>query len=265
MLGFLSDINILSSVKWRFLFQAIIIFFLIFNTQSNIQSIRIDFIDVYLQNFLISCLFTTFCMMILVNGTNFIDGLNGLVISYFIIILFILFRLNFSDLFFNNLFIFISFIILLCSLLIFNFFNKLYLGDSGSYLVGILIGYFLISLNLNYVQISPYFIALILWYPAFEILFSIIRKFFLNKSPFKPDNNHFHHLLFFYINKKFDFKKNILNNFSSLIITAYNFIIFNIALLDIYFTYLHVILIIFNVIIYLVLYKKLLSFKESKF
>jgi UDP-N-acetylmuramyl pentapeptide phosphotransferase/UDP-N-acetylglucosamine-1-phosphate transferase len=264
LLGFLSDINILSSVKLRFLFQAIIIFFLIFNTQGNIQSIRIDFIDVYLQNFIISCLFTTFCMMILVNGTNFIDGLNGLGILYFLIIIFILFRLNSIDLFFNDLFIFISFIILLCSLLIFNFFNKLYLGDSGSYLVGILIGYFLISVNLNYVQISPYFIALILWYPAFEILFSIIRKFFLKKSPFKPDNSHFHHLLFFFINKKFDFEKNISNNFSSLIITAYNFIIFNIALLNIYFTYLHVILIIFNVIIYLVFYKKLLSFKKSK-
>jgi len=172
--------------------------------------------------------------------------------------------LNMIELFFNNSLNLHILIILLLSLLILNFFNKLYLGDSGSYLIGFLIGYFLISVNLSFPIISPYFIALILWYPAFEILFSIIRKLNLKKSPFKPDNNHFHHLLFFFIKKKFDFKKNVSNNFSSLIVIIYNFAIFNIALLDVYFTYLHVILIIFNVIIYLVLYKKLLSFKESK-
>ncbi len=264
LLGFFSDINILSSVKWRFFIQSIIIFLLIYFTQSNIQSLRVNLIDFYLQNFIISCLFTSFCLMILVNGTNFIDGLNGLVISYFLLILFVLFKLNLTDLFFNNIFNFTSFITLLCSLLFFNFFNKLYLGDSGSYLIGILTGYFLISVNLNFTQISPYFIALLLWYPAFEILFSIIRKLILKKSPFKPDNNHFHHLLFFFIKNKFNFGKNTSNNVSSLIIITYNFIIFNIALLNIYYTYFHVILILLNVFIYFIFYKKFLSFKEIK-
>lgn len=263
-LGFLSDINFLSSVKWRFLVQSITIFIYIFYTENNIQSVRIDFIDTYLQNFILSCLFTSLCLIILINGVNFIDGLNGLVISYFLIVLFILFKLNMIELFFNDSLNLHILIILLLSLLILNFFNKLYLGDSGSYLIGFLVGYFLISVNLNFPIISPYFIALILWYPAFEILFSIIRKLNLKKSPFKPDNNHFHHLLFFFIKKKFNFEKNISNNFSSLIIIIYNFVIFNIALLNVYYTYLHLTLLTLNVTLYLVFYKKLLSFKESR-
>lgn len=264
LLGFLSDINILPSVRWRFFFQLIIIFFLIYFTESNIQSVRIYFLDLYLENFIVSCLFTTFCMMILVNGTNFIDGLNGLVISYFLIILYVIFRLNLSDLFFFDSFKLSLFIILLFTLLTLNFLNKLYLGDSGSYLIGILIGYFLISIYTNFPQISPYFIALLLWYPAFEILFSIIRKLALKKSPFLPDNNHFHHLLFFFIEKKFGLKKLTSNNFSSSIIILYNFIIFNISAINIHYTYFHIILITVNVMIYSIIYIKLSDFKKLK-
>ena len=32
--------------------------------------------------------------MILINGSNFIDGLNGLLLGYFLLILFILYKLN---------------------------------------------------------------------------------------------------------------------------------------------------------------------------
>ena len=264
LLGFLSDTNFLSSVKWRFFFQSIIIFFLIYNTQSNIQSIRINFIDFYLQNFLISCLFTSFCMMILVNGFNFIDGLNGLVISYFLIILFFLFRLNSTELFFYGNINLIFFIILLITLLILNFLNNLYLGDSGSYLIGILTGYFMILTYIKSPHISPYFIALLLWYPVFEILFSIIRKLKLKKSPFKPDNNHLHHLLFYYLEKRFYLKKNKANNISSLIIIFYNFVIFNFAFLNISYTYYHIVLMVMNILIYLLIYKKFWDFKSIK-
>ena len=138
LIGFFSDVNFLSSVKLRFFFQSIIIFIFIFYTQSNIQSVRINFIDIYLQNFWISCLFTSFCLMILINGTNFIDGLNGLVISYFLVILFILFRIDLINLFFFNNLNLILFIVIFISLLFLNFYNKLYMGDSGSYLIGFL-------------------------------------------------------------------------------------------------------------------------------
>lgn len=263
LIGFFSDINYLSSVKWRFFFQSIIVFYFVFFSEVNIDTIRIDFIDRYLSNFWISCLFTTFCLIIMLNGTNFIDGLNGLIILYFLNIIFILYRLNLINLFFTDVY-FLLIIITLISLLVLNLYNKLFMGDSGSYLLGFVVGYFLIVTYLKNPFISPYFIVLLLWYPAFETLFSIIRKSKKKKSPIKPDTNHFHHLLFFFIQKKFGLKKLISNNLSSSIIILYNFIIFNISVINIYYTYLHIILIIINVIIYLIVYMKLSNFKKNQ-
>ena len=70
----------------------------------------------------------------------------------------------------------LSYIILLIYLLLFNLLNKLYLGDSGSYLLGVSIGSILIFIYKEISFISPFFIVLLLWYPCFENLFSIIRK-----------------------------------------------------------------------------------------
>ena len=111
------------------------------------------------------------------NGTNFIDGLNGLVIGYYLIVLLILFKLGLlNDLFINNseLQFFVYFLFILFLL---NIKNKLYLGDSGSYLLSFFIGYILILIYNGNLIFSPFFIVLLLWYPCFENLFSIIRKF----------------------------------------------------------------------------------------
>ena len=111
--------------------------------------------------------------MILLNGANFIDGLNGLLLGYVIIVILLLFKLDLLQGFnFNNdelFFLFISLMILL----IFNYLNLFYLGDSGSYLSGIILGYILISVY-NYNDfISPFFVILLLWYPCFENLFQL--------------------------------------------------------------------------------------------
>ena len=76
LLGLLSDINFFSSAKYRFLTQFIIILFFIFFSEIKLTSVRIDVIDIMLENNLFSIFFTLFCLMILINGTNFIDGLN---------------------------------------------------------------------------------------------------------------------------------------------------------------------------------------------
>ena len=122
--------------------------------------------------------------MILINGTNFIDGLNGLVLSYYLVVVFIIFKLGLFELSVLNNFDVYLIMIVLSYLILFNIFNQLYIGDSGSYLIGFYIGYFLIQIYENSQIFSPYFIALLLWYPAFEILFSIIRKNYFKKITF---------------------------------------------------------------------------------
>jgi UDP-N-acetylmuramyl pentapeptide phosphotransferase/UDP-N-acetylglucosamine-1-phosphate transferase len=262
LLGLFSDIGFFSSAKLRFLIQSVIIFLFLFYSNTTLTSVRIDTFDLILENYLFSLFFTLFCLMILINGTNFIDGLNGLVLTYYLIIIFIIFNLKlFEYSFLNNLDVILIMMILIY-LILFNIFNQLYIGDSGSYLIGFLFGYLLLQIYESNQLLSPYFIALLLWYPAFEILFSIIRKINFKKSPFKPDNKHFHHLLFLYIYKKFKFNNNISNNLSALVIILYNTLIFLIAVQNIHYTVLQVSLLIFNASIYLILYLKLNQFQK---
>ena len=144
---------------------------------------RIELFDIVLNNKFFAIFFSAFCLLILINGCNFIDGLNGLLISSTIIILFMLTKLNLID----NLIISdrsidqIIFILLL--LLLLNIFNILLLGDSGAYLLGFFIGYLIVSSHRINPDISPYFFISLIWYPCFENLFSILRKL---KKEFSP-------------------------------------------------------------------------------
>ena len=99
-----------------------------------------------------------------------------------------------------------------------------YLGDNGIYLISIFAGYVLIDLINQNINISPYFIAVLLWYPCFELLFSMI-KFKYKLSPMEPDINHLHQLLFKSLNLKFSFPINYNNSLTGLIINTYNLII----------------------------------------
>ena len=75
------------------------------------------------------------------------------------------------------------------------------MGDSGAYTLGLIFSCLLINLNQQTSEISPFFIVLLAWYPSYELLFSMVRKFKFGLSPIKPDNKHFHQLVYFYISK----------------------------------------------------------------
>ena len=93
---------------------------------------------------------------------------------------------------------FFQFLALLLILYFFNLLGKLFLGDNGVYLISIFFGFYLIKIYLSNQFISPYFIAVLLWYPAYENLFSLIRKFRKKLSPLLPDTYHLHQLLFYF-------------------------------------------------------------------
>jgi len=228
--GFLSDINFLKSANIRFIIQIIIVFFSVIILEKYIQTVRIGFLDILLTNFYFKVFFTSFCILILINGTNFIDGLNTLVIGYYLLIIFIISEFySESDIFILNYEIIIYFSIILLSVLILNGLNLLYLGDNGAYLLSFFIGIILIDLSNNIKSLSPYYIANLLWYPAYENLFSIIRKIKSKKSPLKPDNHHLHQLIFLLIKKNIKLKPKILNTITGVTINLFNLIIFIVA------------------------------------
>ena len=255
ILGTMSDLNILSSSKKRFFIQFTIILLFIFITKLEVLPTRILFIDHLFENQQLSLFFTIFCFLVLINGSNFIDGLNGLLLGYLLIIYFYLFKLGlieFIELDNEN---FFYFILLFIFLLILNFNNKLFLGDSGAYSLSFLTGFILIKIyNLNN-YISPYFIILLLWYPCFENLFSIIRKFIFRLNPIEPDNKHLHQYLFIYLKKKYKISNLLSNNISSIIINIFNFLILFVASQNISHTKIQLVLLLFCLLSYLGLYK----------
>ncbi len=259
LLGFLSDIKILTSPKIRFIIQIILLIIFVYFAELYILSTRIIFFDELLKNSIASLLFTSFCLIVLINGTNFIDGLNGLVLGYYLSIALILLNLGLLENLALNYHLIIYLIVFLTFLFLLNIFNQLYLGDSGSYLLSFIAGVVLIKIYNENQNISPFFIVLLLWYPAFENLFSILRKFKFKLSPVLPDTQHLHQLIFIFIKKKTSYKK-ITNSLSGFIIIFYNTAILSIASLDIQNTQYQISLIIFNLVLYIMIYSKIILF-----
>ena len=141
-------------------------------------------------------------------------------------------------------------------LLIFNLLNQSFLGDSGAYSISSIIGYIAIDFFRTNEDFSVLFIVVLLWYPAFETLFSVIRKFISKNNPIYPDNNHIHHLLFNLIN--FKLKKNFLANLSTaLLINLFNLLVFFLAIMNYKSSIYLSLILLFNVVIYIFLYIKL--------
>ena len=260
LIGFFSDRKILISPKKRFLIQCflILLFTEIFNVKIN--SSRIEFFDIILNYKIFALFFSAFCLLILINGCNFIDGLNGLLISCSIIILLMLTKLNLID---NSIISNLSInliIFTLLLLLLLNIFNFLMLGDSGAYLLGFFIGFIIISSHINNPDISPYFFISLIWYPCFENLFSILRKLNREFSPLKPDSKHLHQLVFFFLTKKFNLKLILSNNFSSALICFFNFLFIYISTLNPTSTIFQIKLIATSIIFYNVSYIILFRF-----
>ena len=252
LIGFASDRIKNLSPKLRLLIQIVFSFLLIQNTSVSIQDVRIDNLNIFFEKYIIfSFVFTIFCFLVLMNGTNFIDGINLNTIGYYIIIYLIISiisktnNLNLDFDFNQKILIFLSLIYLL------NFLNKTQLGDSGAYLISFFTAYYVIRfINLNPI-VSPYFAVLILWYPCFENLFSISRKTYQNKSVSKADNLHLHHNIFYLLKGKFNTNA---NNISGLIINLINLILLSFSINYFNSTKHLVLIILFNIVLYILTY-----------
>jgi hypothetical protein len=93
-----------------------------------------------------------------------------------------------------------------------------------------------------------------LWYPAYENLFTIIRRFFSKKKLYQADQDHLHQMIYTklkainFINKKY------LNTSTGIMINFFNFIIFLLTYKYFFSTQKLIMVIIFNLIIYSLLY-----------
>ena len=224
IIGIFSDLNNKISAKLRLLIILIISFLILIHSQIIIDKINITIIDFFLQFNVISLLIFTIALVTIINGSNFIDGNNANCSGYFLLIYGIIFfnseKFNLNQ---NDIFLIFNIIISLIVFSILNLFNKNYLGDNGSYLIGFFTGLYCMHLFSKY-SIPSLFIVAILSYPFAEVCFSIIRKLIEKSNPLYPDNLHLHQLI---EKNLFKISNNVIkNNISTLIIFLLNLIFF---------------------------------------
>ena len=176
----------------------------IFLLPTQLPEIDFPLIDQILTFDFMREVFFIFSILVIINGNNLIDGVNGNLAFTNIIQLISLALLAFivGD----------DIIIQLTSLLIiplipfvlYNFpFGKIFCGDAGAYFYGFAISTSVIYLFGTYDDLLSWNAILILVYPSIELLFSFIRKkFFENKSAFTADAKHLHSLIYRYKNKQ---------------------------------------------------------------
>ena len=193
LLGLIDDTKKIS-YKYKFLIL-IIIFYLSISLEENLQinKIYISTLDKELYLNYLGLPFTIFCLLLLINAINLIDGINGLCISVSIIFISWI-MLTFQ----NTQSFYIVLILSLFYILLLNLKNNIFLGDAGSLFLGSLIG---LNLILNYnlqilkvhFPVENIFIALML--PGLDMLRVFASRIFNKKNPFSADRTHLHHLL----------------------------------------------------------------------
>jgi UDP-N-acetylmuramyl pentapeptide phosphotransferase/UDP-N-acetylglucosamine-1-phosphate transferase len=219
-LGMLDDVKIVNNPILRFIFLISSFIFSAIFFEIKITSFGDEYLNNLNNYYIFSIILVTSCLFAATNGANLTDGFNGLMLLN-ILISFLLF---FVPAYLEKNYFIIKLLILTFPLLLFLLFinfpkAKIFMGDSGAYLCGSLIGMIAISLNKNW-DISPFYLAYILIYFVFELFFSICRKLIERKNPFKPDNMHLHLLLFQFLKQQ---KINGANYKTSLIINVINF------------------------------------------
>ena len=254
LIGILSDLFILKKPSKKFILQCFIVLFFLVFYDLKILSTKVFFLDYFIENKIFSTLFTLFCLLVLINGSNFIDGINTLLCGYYLLVLIVIIYICSNNFIIYNISELKELLLVLLIIYSFNFFSKLYLGDSGAFLISFVVGYYLIDIANNNPLISPMFIVLLLWYPAFENFFSIFRKLSTKLQPSKPDNFHLHQLLFNFLKKKINKSKDFINTLTGNIINLYNFLIFYIGIQFFNYTKYLIILIFINIFLYLLIY-----------
>ncbi len=153
-----------------------------------------------------SVLFTVFLFLLLINAFNLIDGVDGLSSGAGIIASFVFGAWFILTGHFNDGILCFSLAGSLISYFVFNVFgrtNKIFMGDTGAMITGVIIAFFTTRFLDLEESVGPAFRFLsapaiafgILFLPLFDTLRIIIIRLFNGKSPFQADRQHIHHLV----------------------------------------------------------------------
>lgn len=187
----------------------------------DFPTIEVPYLGNLISIYPISIIFFTFSILIIMNGMNLIDGMNGL---FVFTALFQLLSLGivanvYDD--FEILYISFIFSLPLILFLLFNFpLGKIFIGDLGAYFYGFLISILTIYFFGKHQQLISWSAVLLLFYPSSELLYSYLRKIINKQSPMHPDNEHLHSLIYSKLKKNIN-TQNFSNAKTTLILSLF--------------------------------------------
>lgn len=201
-LGLKDDLTVLSASK-KLIGQLFAALLLIVFTNTRIIGFS-SILDVYTLPYWISIGFTLFVYILIINAYNLIDGVDGLAgtIALCASGIFVYLFVNGNDLSLATIAIALCGALLAFLRLNFSKKSKIFMGDTGSMIVGFLLAFFTISfINMaqinedsSYYRASPALAFALLFYPLIDTLRIFFIRIVIHKtSPFKADKNHIHH------------------------------------------------------------------------
>ena len=219
LLGLADDLKINLRPKMRLGLMISFLVLLINYNNFYIEKTGVEILNNWLdESNIFSVLFIGLCFLFIINGANLIDGYNGLLGFHSLIIILNLFFVNYINENYNLAFLLLSSTLIFLVFIVFNFPKaKLFLGDGGSYLLGIFLAISAIKTSILNPMVSPFYFCILLSYLFFEVFFSFIRKLLIKRtSPLLPDQEHLHMLVYKKLYKKN--KKKLKSNYSVSII-----------------------------------------------
>lgn len=195
LLGFIDDIHPLGA-KVKLLAQ-IIIALLAHNAGLEISRVVIPFTNVTFEFSHFSIVITVFWIVAIMNLINLIDGLDGLAGGIGMMLMCLLGYLAYAE---GSVYTLILSLGMAGAVIGFLFHNyppaKVYMGDSGAYLIG----YVIATISLLNSEKGSVLAALIapvlaLALPICDVAFAIVRRGLKGLPLFRPDRGHIHHRL----------------------------------------------------------------------
>ena len=202
--GVLDDIIGLKPMQ-KLVFQLIVSFVLIHNTPLYINNMNglFGFSEIaYISSLLLSM----FVYVVFINMLNIIDGIDGLASGISVVAFSFFAYVSFFEFYYFNMLVSMAGVGCLLPFMYYNMFSdkKIFLGDNGSLVMGVILGYLSLDYNI-YVDTTTtellfggnkiVILMSLFSYPLVDTLRVFVARILRKKSPFSADKNHIHHHL----------------------------------------------------------------------
>ncbi len=207
--GVMDDIVVMRAYK-KLVAQIVVSVMMVVFSDVRIRSL-FGLFGIFELNYFVSIIFSIITFIILINAFNLIDGIDGLAGGYSILCC-VFFGVSYFRLGEYNYPLVILSIVMIGSVMAFLYYNlsnfrqkKIFMGDTGSMLLGFLLAFTSIcfidifidkqlpSVPRYHLKSAPIIAVAILILPIIDTLNVILVRLVNKKSPFDADQNHIHH------------------------------------------------------------------------